>query len=274
MGFYLVDGNGFPPQIINMTVRCNRRIGPVREDMPVYPDTSFNKFDQVKIYFNPGGSEGTTGAFLDENRMGIHDVIEGTIIDGKEQALRTSLDDDLTQMKDLLAQIDEYSSRLRAQGVIVPDAPIQIRGDKVVEDEQGNLTLESDYVLAGGYTYDWRGGNIQKGYLEDVIPERMRPLTYIQNMANEAKQELVSVAGLTWYDTNGNVVNMNNPQNLQSVAAITSNINSLTTAWQEYFELKKTYQTVHMADLLILELQVQDMTSNYGIKTDTTTTLY
>lgn len=273
MGFYLVDGAGFPEQIINMTVRCNKRIGAIREDIPVYPDKSFNEYDQVKIFFNPGGSQGTVGAFLDENRMGIYDVIEGTIIDGKETELREKLDSDLTQMRDLLAQIDEYSTRLKNQGVLVPDAPIQIRGDKVVGADD-NLFLSTDYVLAGGYTYDWRSGSIQKGYLDDVIPEKIRPTTYISNMTNAAKDEVMSVSGLVWHDSNGNVVDMNNPQNLQSVASLTNNINSLTTAWQDYFNLKKTYQTEDLSQLLVLELQVQDMTDNYGIKTDTTTTLY
>lgn len=274
MGIYFVDTNGFPAQIVNMTLRCNKMIAPLMTEIPSYNDQSFAEYDQVKIYFNPGGSGSTVAKFLDEDRMGIYDVCEGTMIAGQEDELRVKLDTDLVNMEAALMKIQEYERRVRQDAILPPDAPIQIRNDKIITDEDGNKSLETGYMLPGGYDFDWRNGSILEGYLDKAIPDGYAPSQHLTTSAQLAQSDNFKISNLTWMNADGTVFTGKNPQNLTAINQANSDIQLLQTAWTEYYNAKKAYQTVDLAEMLKLELYLRDVMENFSIKTDDTITLW
>ncbi len=265
MGIYLVDTNGFPKQILYGILRCNSMAAPIAESRPTYDDSSFNEFDQCQIFFNPGASAYTPAAFLDEGRMDIYDIYEATVIDGQEEEIRSGLDDTLNSMQGALGRIDEYERRVRQDGIIVPDRPIQIRGDQVLADEAGDLYLQTDYVVQGGYSFDWRHGSVLEGYLESVVPDNSSPAQYLAMKAELVKSEPWSMGDVTWYRTDGTRWVSENPYNETTVAQTNADIQGLMNAWNEYFSLKQSYQAGQLDRLLRLELNIREMITRYSV---------
>lgn len=268
MGIYMVDVDRFPEQIMYMTVRCSDMATTVRSEMPVYDDPSFRQYDQMAIYFNPGGSAFTPASFLDENRMDIYDIYEATVVNGQEEAIRDELDGLLSRMQGSLKHIDEYSYRVQRDGIILLDKPTQIRTDSIVESDDGTLSLVTDYIVQGGYSFDWRNGSILEGYLDEVVPEKYSPVTFLRVQEQAVSKEPWDVKNLTWYRTDGTMWSEENPYGDATVTQTNNDINNLVQAWNDYFKLKQTYQTSSMAKLLRLELNIRDIITNYTMRTD------
>lgn len=275
MGIYLVDAAGFPAQIVNMIIRCNSLAVTPMENLPEYPDASSYQYDQMRVYFNPGGSAYNPGAFLNEARMDIYDIYEGTIAAGSEAAIRESLDADLRDMQAALVSASEYERRLSQEhGISIPEKPVQIRGDEIIVSGDGALSLKTSYVLSGGYDFDWRGGSIQSGYLSSVIPDGYDMASYLSNQRTRAATNTFSTAGLRWYHSDGTLFDSSNPLGLSSIASINNDIDGLTKAWSDFYAAKLRYQTVDMAALLSTELGVRDAIGNYTQNTENVVSIW
>ena len=270
MGIYLVDTAGFPSQILDLVVRCNKLTGTMPTDIPEYEDKSFNDYDQFRIYFNPGASDYEPANFMNMGRMSVYEIYDAMVVKYQEDAIRENLMKSLDDMEAQLALIDEYTQRITAGGVIVPPAPMQIRGDKVIMAEDGSRKiLVTDYIVQGGYNFDWYHGSVKAGYASSVlasVPNESSILNYIASQRTRAADERLSVDSLEWLRTDGTLFDVANAT-VQSDAmkALFENIESLKNAWQQYFTLKRNYQTTQMEELLLLEQNLFDSSVNYTV---------
>ncbi len=275
MGIYLVDTAGFPSQILDLVVRCNKLTGIMPENIPEYEDKSFNDYDQFRIYFNPGAADYERAEFLNMGRMTVHDVYDAMVVKFQEQELRDALTKSLDDMEAQLAVIDEYQQRLTAAGIVVPQAPMQIRGDRVIMTEEGRKVLSTDYLVQGGYNFDWYHGSVKQGYANIVlagVENENSILNYIATQRNRASSERMNVEGLNWFRTDGTEFDLaSNTIESEATKNIKANIDSLKAAWTQYFTLKKTYQTTQMESLLILEQNLFDTSVNYTVNANVAT---
>ena len=270
MGIYLSDINGFPLQILDIVVRCNSMVGSVVENVATYDDASFTKYDQFRLYINPGGSNYKTGYFLNDNRLGVFDIFEEMIVRDKEATIKETLNNDLVQMQTLLNEMKEYKFRLEQSNIVVPDSPYSIRSDSITTDDKGNLQLNTDYVMNGGYSFDWRNGSVMEGYLSSIdMPEGMTADNYLYYQNEQLAKNDFSLDDLNWVYSDGRMVALNIADPTGSIDQIRSNVNSLTTAWTKYYNLKLKYQTADMSELVVLEIICNNVAKNYTINADT-----
>ena len=278
MGIYLVDMGGFPSQILDVVVRCNKLTGMMPDDIPDYEDKSFNDYDQFRFYINPGAADYVPADFMNMGRMTVSEIYDAMVVKFQEQELRDNLAKSLDDMEVQLALMDEYKQRIESAGVIVPPAPMQIRGDSVIMTEEGRKVLVTDYLVQGGYNFDWYHGSVKSGYATTVlagVENETSILHYIASQRKIAEGERLNVDTGEWLYTDGTSFDTA-AATVQSdaIKSIQNNIESLKAAWQEYFKLKRDYQTTRMEDLLILEQNLFDTSVNYTVNATDVRTLW
>ena len=152
MGVYLDSPEGFDKQILNLVIRNNKPLTSVTESVAeaaveTYGDTSFGKFDQLSIYFNPAGKEAVVSDLLNsDNPLLVSDMYEAFITRPQEMVIREQLHSELLTLKSDLDTIEEYSDRIINGNIKLPDAPELIRGDfitTVEADLTTDLTTDS-----------------------------------------------------------------------------------------------------------------------------------
>lgn len=288
IGVYLVNSAGFESQILNLTMRAKSElvVPNTQASQAQNIDSSFAKFDQWRVYFNPGGAEATHIKALDAGSPDVKQMFYEMVTSPAEAKVRDSLDADLKKMQTSLADVEEKTNRLTTTTVgntgvkvIAPGAmdpsriPAVIAGDKVtgkekVGDVASTLKLESKQVLSGGYDFDWRSGSVLEGYLDKLTPAGMDYVTFLSKKGTETAPSLdVSDRTMAWTLTDGQLlsnVNLSNP----AYATVSENVKNLTTAYQTYFSDKKTYAVNDLPKLLDLEVQLRSIQANSTINTD------
>lgn len=273
-GFYLTDVNGFPTQVMSVIVRCDETLYTM-DEIPVYEDTSFNDYDQFEVFFNPGAADFEPSVFLDEDRMSVFDIYEGTVIFGEEDLIKEKLEAQLVKLRDSLSKIHTYEQNLNEavlseEGVhlTVPLAPAYIRGDEIVEDEDGNLSLKTSSVLNGspGLTEDiWRNSSLQDdGYVNQVISVNETRLSWYSSLydAGEELPDKLDTKGIRWVWSDGEYY----PGKYGSIDTptldnIEKNKSLLETEWSNYYNLKREYMVDLQLELVKLEIDAYDITS-------------
>lgn len=299
MAVYLQDVNGFPSQLLQMYLRSNVNLTGDQTG-----SDSFNRYNQALIFFNPGGSYATHADFLEQSNWDMFDMIEEVMTRSDERALRLVLADDLQQMAKQQILIQTYSDRLAELGVVVPETPVQIRdevycvpkedpsqrlhyittygGGWVTEDETKGYAdsdvvfyLDSDYVVPGGFDFNWQDGRILTGYLESLTGSTQvsQWAAYISDQSDPKREDgsnipsfETSMGQLQWYLTDGTLVNLNkNTVSTQRERDIVSAVDALTDAWRSYYTLKTTYECTHLLQLLQLEADGRNAIDSYTV---------
>lgn len=272
MGIYLVDYAGFPSQIMDLVVRCNKLTGPMPENVPVYEDKSFSNNDQFRIYFNPGAADYEPADFMNMGRMSVYEIFDAMVVKYQEQEVRDALTKSIVDMESAISLINEYSKRLSDAGIIVPPAPMQIRGDEIVTTDDGRKVLSTDYIVQGGYSFDWYHGSVKEGYIAGVLATTENEtsiLNYIARQRILAQEDRLNFKNMVWLRSDGSEFKLaSDTVQSEAMTNIQNNINSLQNAWSSYFELKKNYQTTQMEQLLILEQNLFDTSVNYTVNAD------
>lgn len=293
MGVVLDNPNKFDLQILDMTVRINRevsyketngssgeaQVGPssTKTSDPNAGDKSFEKYDQMRIAFNPvatGSIEANLGEAGSDFNAG--DVYHETVTQVSEKKLREQMDGQLLQMQADLAKIDQYESqipttfgndRVNKLTLNEPAVPEVIAGDQVTGQDakssktgQSTLTLVSKKVVPGGYDFDWRDGSVSKGYLDKVVPKGM---SYVDFMKAQSK---LSAPAPNWDKveftlSNGTPLSSytNRDKVVEPLLTLRSN---LITSWQTYYDHKKEYQVTSYGNLLNLEIELRNVRAN------------
>ena len=295
VGFYFRDVNGFPEQLTNVVLRCNKDI--VNSDVTVGPDSdSFTKYDQAKFVFNFHGEWSHKADFLKDDTLDVNKMYNELLISTKESDIKAQLRDDLKSMNQKQSIMTEYMNRLDSDGLTIPSVPSEIANDKICakgfngkiltwsqdngayQDEDGywykdsdyQYYLDTDYVVPGGYDFNWQDGSVEDGYFKDVAKDE----TWNSFLANQTKKQAepsTFTTDVKWYNKDGSefVYDSEAAENGDTQMATTnSDITTLVNAWSAYFDLKKQYQTTDMGQLLYLERDAEEAVSNYTVNMD------
>lgn len=288
LGLYITDASGFPEQVLSIILRCDETLTRLPE-IPIYPDRSFTDHDQINIFFNPGAADFEPAAFLDEDRMDLFDIYEGTVIAGVEDGIKAQMEADLEAMSDALNSIDTYVKNLKdikigSRRVLVPPAPTLIRGDKIITVNEGeeneHLEFVTDTPVAGCFNLDWRNHTLATGgYLSELVPDGKDPLRWAEQMfaagKTAASANVLDDKAIEWkYSDGSDIFNDQSELGLQRKEQIKKNTDLLVKAWAEYYRLKVDYQVLQQQALVRLELDSKDVVRSNSICTDDVVTMW
>ena len=132
----------------------------------------------------------------------------------------------------------------------------------------------------GAHVYDWRGGSIREGYLDDLVPEGSTVSKWMATQSslaqvNDTKDTFSrSIDSLTWYWTDGSVYTGENALGTSRLSQVANDIVSLKAAWANYYETKYAYEVTHAQQLLLLELDAEDVVLTYTVNSEDAVTLW
>lgn len=143
MGVMLYDENGLLNQLLDIVVRSNKNITPTVASNTEYSDASFKKFNQMRLYANPGAKDATK---MNELGLKIDKEMLYYLFIGKEkeQAILESWKEATKKEKLLRTQISEYEERIQSAGYEKPKEPEWIKRGFVLPD---GFVIEDDYTL-------------------------------------------------------------------------------------------------------------------------------
>ena len=270
MGIYLYSETGFGEEILDLVVRCNSELVSAQNAGTVREDASFDKFDQLRVYFNPSGTDATVASCLNNNEFTLFEVYEELICRQREETLHETLQADLEKLKVDLAAISEYENRLATinldgASIIVPERPEYILGDSVTDAEDGSLIYTCEKTVPRGVNFNWQVGSVKEGYLTSLVPEGMTYAKWVSDLNKQTGSVAIPQAK-DWYLTDGSCwADYTITDTIGPSVDINNTINLLTGAYQTYFTDKQTYQATHLRELLTLELEARNVESNYSI---------
>lgn len=282
MGVYLVNKDGFGPQILDLTIRANAELSAIEESSDVdseVEDASFAKHDQLRVYFNPGGSEAKTLDCLNgSSAPSVTDFYNEAVVKNAEATLHEQLAKELDQMRVDLMNIEEMEDRASNAGLKLPLKPEVIDGDVIDVDKDGEtevLTYKPKTVLPGGYDLDWQHESVVDGFLDKLIAKTDTPnMTIDQFFAMMAREKNGDASqnqfknDYDWETTDGTLVADLNGSNSTRYTEFTKLAQGVEQAYQTYYGHKRTYQQESLSELLVLELQADGVKTNASINTE------
>lgn len=289
VGVVLEAKQPFLPQVLNLTVRANAELsfsssragGADAED--TIGDKSFAKFDQWRVFLNPGASGTTT---IDALGPAIFDPARAyyeVVLKAQEDKARDDLDEKLGEMRTNLTQINSYSKDLattKVDGIFLrpPAVPAIIAGDQVTGESKAEsktgeptIALKASQVVPGGFQFDWRSGNIGDGYLDQLVPKGTSYVEYLQKKAAETSGKNSTSGGIgdiDWVLSNGKNLTADYRTSDVTLRPLTTVMNNLSQAYQDYYSNKSKYQSDLLLDLLKLEVDLRDVRSNSTTNAD------
>lgn len=287
MGVYLADTAGFKSQIMNLTMRANAQLVDTSDEdtaaMSSEPDMSanatFKKYDQWRIFFNPGASKIEYATSLDASAPKVDEMYYDMVIKSQEDKLRTTLDADLVKMKADLTSINDYKMRLSTMsvngvGVKIPPMPSIVNGDEVTGKSasagvKSTLMLKSKETFNNGFNFDWRKGNVKSGYIDGVVPKGEN---YVNWFADHSRQtpQAADLNQLEWTMTDGRKledISSDSAAALDSFTQLSKTVNDLTSAIAQYRDDKLKYQVDDLGSLLGLEVAMRQVNQNNTVNT-------
>jgi hypothetical protein len=282
LGVVLESDAPFEQQIASLTLRANSELvykegtgRELREDLQ--DDGSFTEFDQWRLFVNPGASGTEEAASLEGGSIDPAALYYELVVAEQEQEIRAAMDEQLMEMRTVLARIDEYDgemSRVNVDGVFIepPQVPVQVDGDDVTGEPadgetESTLALETDWVDPRGYDFDWRSGSVEEGYLDAVMPaDETSYVTFLGEKARAEDEENpgFSANDMEWLLTDGNDLKEHG-QTSQALEPLTDIMNNTTQAYQDYHRLKTSYQVDSYSELLDLEVTLRGVDSSGSI---------
>lgn len=270
MGIYLYSESGFEPQILDLVIRCNAELVSVQASSTVSEDASFDKFDQFRLYFNPGATNAKVVSCLNGNDFTLFDIYEELICRENEKNIRAILQEDLEAMRVSLNAISEYESRLGnisidGANMIIPERPVGVLGDYIETREDGQLIYHCEVRAPRGVDFAWWDGSIQEGYLDDIIPDGQSYMSWLNTLNKE--QGRFNVGSVSWYLSDGSA--WADYEGIDDAIGPAKDMNNtislLLTAYSNYHNIKSKYQQDHLRDLLALEMEARNVETNYTI---------
>lgn len=281
MGVMLDSSEPFSPQVMDLTMRANTELvykesdGSTAED-EMSEDTSFQKHDQWRVFFNPGGSEAIVSKALGTEKVDVGAIFNELVVSTEEEEIRGRMDAQLALMKTDLNRINDGTTELgrtTADGgtlrLMPPQVPAQIAGDEIigspsVDGAPSTLDLKTQSVLPMGYDFDWRGGSVMDGYLEQVVPEGSNYVSFLAQRDSEtAEEDGFRVNDMQWLLNDGTDLKTDYSSGDTTVKPLTDIMNKLSQAYQDYYSNKQIYQVDLHTELLDLEVNLRNVESNF-----------
>lgn len=292
MGVVLDSDKPFEQQIMNLTVRANSELvyneetsgSKIREDLR--DDNSFVKYDQWRLYFNPGASQVKVSEALTGGRVDPGAIYSELVIQPQENKVRDKMDGQLKQMQVDLSRIAEYNAemdRTNVDGVriVPPKVPTPVAGDKIIGQEAhtdksgkkvpSTLKLQSKWTSPRGFDFDWRAGSVTEGYLDDIVPPNESYVTYLSKKAQAGNDDgsdtnqRFQPNDMEWKLSNGTDLKQDYTSSDTTMKPLKDIMNNLTQAYQTYYRNKVDYQVGSYNELLELEVQLRNVRSSQSI---------
>lgn len=280
MGVMLDSDEPFTPQVMDLTMRANAELvynadGTTAEDEAA-TDGSFQKYDQWRVYFNPGGSEATVSKALGNGPVDVGAIFNEVVVSSEETKIRDAMDSQLALMQTDLARIKDAESEMARTtadsgtlSLVPPTVPEAIAGDEVtgsprIGESPSTLDLDTDYVMPLGYDFDWRGGSVREGYLQSLLPAGSNYVSYLNERAKETP-DTFRVNELQWLLNDGTDLKSDYTSSTVTVKPLFDIMNRLSQAYQDYFTNKKVYQVDQHTKLLDLEVNLRNVESNVTV---------
>lgn len=281
LGVYLIDEAKFPLQVMDLVLRNGAQL---RKDDDAgqasakdFAADSNKRFDQAEFYINPAASEAKHLKLLDgETIPGPEKLYSHMIIGPEEKELRKTLQDRVDDLRVKLNVISEIEDRIRDLGVIVPDRPKYIEGDRVV-GQGPKQRFEPGSVNEGGYNFDWQDHSVVNGgfldaeirqvagrlrvegsRLADDINENVDPnrfFTYQKQVRERVGRKAMGYPAFDWMMDNGDSLASISGSDVGTYNDIQNTCDELPQAWQDYMTAKFEYQNNMLESVLGLELE-------------------
>lgn len=281
MGVMLDSNEPFHQQVMDLTMRANaelvyREEGEATTDELSAGDGSFQKYDQWRVFFNPGGSQATVSKALSSEELDVGAVFDEIVISAEEKTIRDSLDaqlglmqTDLNRIKGATEELERTTADSGTLSLVAPEVPVQIAGDKITgsaktADAPSTLELDTDYVMPMGYDFDWREGSVREGYLKDVVPSGTNYVSYLAQRSKEDKDDF-RINNMQWMLSDGTNLKVDYTTDNVTVKPLFEIMNKLSQAYQDYYNNKRTYQVDMHNDLLDLEVNLRNVESNFTV---------
>lgn len=285
MGVLLESDQPFAGQVMNLTMRSNAELagtgeGATNSDAKELAegDDTFRSHDQWRVYVNPGAKQAKPIEALESNSFDPAQAYYETVAKTDETEAKNKLDAQLVEMRTNLNQIESYTQDLattKVDGLFLrpPEVPSLIDGDEVTgesaseaEDSKSSLALKTDTVAPGGFNINWRAGNTYDGYLEGVVPEGESYVKFLAGKANEAgdatDKETTEVSDLRWLLSDGTDLANDYSGSDTTMRPLTTVMNNLSQAYQDYSTNKTKYQSDLTLALLNLDVDLRDVQTN------------
>lgn len=281
VGVLLDADRPFGKQVLNLTVRANKELSydERQQDEPAKEaagDATFKKYDQWRVFFNPGASGVTKIDALDATRFDPTRAYYDIVLAQEEKTIRGELDQKLIEMRTNLARIDSYTTDLQTtkiDGLFLrpPAVPTSIAGDKITGSSAGEakdgvstLALDTVRTVPGGFDLDWRAGNVYDGYLDVLVPTGQSYVQYFADKreAGSADGTAESISSVRWILSDGSDLQKDYSSSDTTMRPLTNVMNNLSQAYTDYSKNKSQYQSELMLDLLALDVKLRDVQSN------------
>lgn len=285
-GMYLVDEEGFKPQILNLTVRANSELVPVENINSEIKDESFLENDQFRVYFNPGAKKAKVSRVLSSEDFDVFDLYEEVAVRDREKEARGEVNKQLDVMRTALNAANEYKTRLETisvdgKSVAPAEPPESIRGDKVsiidnktdkevtAPSDKTHLEFKTVYVMPGGFDFDWYHGSIRDGYMDRLRQPGETYSEFLIRKGKEVQTESLGLNDIHWYFTDGTPIETENleDQDIGNLATVNKTIQLLLDKWADYANEKTVYQTRTLRKLIDLEYEARNVEENYTTNT-------
>ncbi|MFB7917091.1 hypothetical protein [Streptomyces sp. NPDC056061] len=295
VGVLLDADKPFGKQVLNLTVRANAELSYDEHEQnkgsadELAGDASFDKYDQWRVFFNPGATGTTTIPALDAVTFDPAQAYYNIVLHEEEEATRQELDRKLIAMRANLAQIQAYTSDLettKVDGLFLrpPSVPETIAGDSVTgtsaaeaPDGVPTLALQTEHTVPGGFDLNWRAGNVYDGYLDDLVPSGQSYVEFLSKKRKEGSDGTAQqVSNMQWILSDGSDLKSDYQSSDVTMRPLTNVMNNLSQAYQAYAKNKSEYQSELLLELLRLDVKLRDVQSNSSVHdgSEVLTTLY
>ena len=278
IGLYFVDNGGFNSQIFKSTIRMEKEFKSVDDKKIVkeqLPGESYSQYDQADFYYNLGASEATKLTTLDNAEFSIQDFYVEAVGSKLNNDKRKESTDNLNNMSKTMLQIREMKSRLESTsvdgvGLIVPDLPKEISSDNF-SGSGDDILYNTDYVYPGGLNFNWKDIDLKKGYFKSINNKYINPddlslsKFLVKLREQQSKSDAIKKFEHQWVMSDGSkfedfvrTIGLDN----SGVESMNANVTNYTNLLDSYMEMKQTYQTKDLKDLLSLDVTFDNATTN------------
>ena len=286
VGVLLEADQAFDRQVLNLTVRATKELS-YKESQTTEPnkemadDATFQRYDQWRVFFNPGASGAIRIGALDAAAFDPTRAYYDIVVQKEEAATRDKLDQKLIELRANLARIEAYTADLqttKVDGIFLrpPSVPASITGDQVTgssagetRDGRSTLRLETRTTVPGGFDFDWRAGTVYDGYLNTLVPTGQ---SYVQYLTDKRKEGSAAtngtngtsstVANMEWKLSDGSDLKKDYRSSDTAMRPLTNVMNNLSQAYTDYLRNKAKYQSDLMLELLSLDVKLRDVQAN------------
>lgn len=248
--FYMVNAEPFPHQKLALNV--NMGLSMTGSDV-----SSATAEDTWTIQFNPGASGVSQSEALESDTFDPVAFYRETVVASQETELREALVNDISRMRTELTSINEYTTRVRSDGVSTDGmTPEWLAGD-TVSIADGVMSYKPATVLDGGLSFDWAACSITgQSYIETAMAAAgMGDVDAF--MTSLVPLDTPSVGGQPWLLSDGTPLRSaleESPSNTRYQQA-SDDVASLESHWAVYGSLKARYQGEDLYALLELEYE-------------------